>query len=472
MSQLELKDAPKPDTVELVEVPPELLSERRKANLMTPICRLPDELLVAIIHDLQNTHHRSKGEHDSDFLDFDDYDSSWVQMTWVCHCIRDLVLNSPELWTRVDSQQSEQWNVLVVSRAQQWGLCISVLSCYLEDLKTPVEHLSQAKHARIKHWRTFTPNAVASLGDVLAPMLSILHAHQLKDSLEFDFVASVARQLVELNISESHIDSWPQLLWPRLRRFRICQTFIEPGDLRRFLHGMAELETLHISDTKHHVPDPIPFDNIPRLMKLNHLRSVFVQNLPEHMLTLLRHISRLKDSGHHPRLELMVTQSWNVEWHVPVLLRHLNDEWGWEQPMPLRSLFRDRSHPSKSFYLVLQPSPLPASYDCPFAMKFHAASSLRILFKLGHEKFVHDYLPAITALDVNGAGRHVSRGFVETLDILMSLKYCPNITHIRWRNVPNTQVILDWIELRRASGRPTPEMVYQRCEDPRSIAGG
>jgi hypothetical protein len=471
MSQLELKDAPKPDTVELVAVPSELLSERRKANLMTPICRLPDELLVAIIRDLQNKHHRSKGEHDSDFFDFDDYDSSWVQMTWVCHCIRDLVLNSPELWTRVDSQQSEQWNVLVVSRARQWGLCISVLSCYLEDLKTPVEHLSQAKYARIKEWGTFTPNAVASLGDLCAPMLSILHAHELQDSLAFDFVASVAHQLVELNICAAHLNSWPQLVWPRLRRFKICHTFIKPVDLRKFIQVMTQLETLHISDTNQSVLDPIPFENILRLSKLNHLRSVFVQDPPEHMLTLLEHISRLKDPGHHPRLNLIATQSWNLELHAPVLLRRLDDEWGWKQPMPSKTLFRDRSDPSKRFSLVLQPSTLPASHDYPFAKKFHAHSSLRIMFKLGHGEFVHEYLPAITALDVDGARRRVSRGFVETLEILMSPKYCPNITHIRWRNMLNTQVILDWIEMRRASGRSILEVVYQRCQDP-SIAGG
>jgi hypothetical protein len=157
------------------------LSERRKQNSLTLICRLPHELLVAIIRDVQiqrdQSHdNRAKIELESEFFDFDSYNTLWFRITWICIHIRNVALNSPELWTRVVSKQTKQWNALMLSRAEASGLCINV--CDGPDIETLLENISRATYARMvsyRHSDSQTQNAVESLRDAPATMLSILH---------------------------------------------------------------------------------------------------------------------------------------------------------------------------------------------------------------------------------------------------------------------------------------------------------
>jgi hypothetical protein len=61
-------------------------------NSITPICRLPDELLVLVICNLQFKKTLS-GKVDDAFLDFEDHDFRWMSITWVCKHIYDVAVS-------------------------------------------------------------------------------------------------------------------------------------------------------------------------------------------------------------------------------------------------------------------------------------------------------------------------------------------------------------------------------------------
>jgi hypothetical protein len=103
--------------------------------------------------------------------------------------------------------------------------------------------------------------------------------------------------------------------------------------------------------------------------------------------------------------------------------------------------------------------------NLPSVPRPYATSSLRIIFEIGHIDILRDYLPAISALEIDGAGNHVKQDFLHGLDELMNPNFCPNITRIVLHDLYNTQLVRDWVEKRGASGHPLQEIVYEQCED-------
>jgi hypothetical protein len=68
------------------------LDLKNHRNSITPICCLPDELLVLVIRKLRFKKVLS-GKVDDAFFDFEDHDFRWIHITWVCKHIHDVAIS-------------------------------------------------------------------------------------------------------------------------------------------------------------------------------------------------------------------------------------------------------------------------------------------------------------------------------------------------------------------------------------------
>jgi hypothetical protein len=134
-----------------VEPKPWVMLKQR--NSMTPICQLPEELLVHVLHILQTK------EGAKYFLDTpsswpcDHHDFTWVRATWVCSHIRNIAICASKLWPWVDYSKSKEWNALTVSRAGKAALNVDMPLFERNDEELIAEtatapYLVQAERAR------------------------------------------------------------------------------------------------------------------------------------------------------------------------------------------------------------------------------------------------------------------------------------------------------------------------------------
>jgi hypothetical protein len=87
-------------------------------NALLPICRLPPEIVVAIITYVQ----RRSWSFDDLFVRFN---RSWVRIMLVCRYFRKLAIQTPVLWTVVSyNERSERWRNLCIERSQTAPLCV------------------------------------------------------------------------------------------------------------------------------------------------------------------------------------------------------------------------------------------------------------------------------------------------------------------------------------------------------------
>jgi hypothetical protein len=87
-------------------------------NALLPICRLPPEIVVAIITYVQ----RRSWSFDDLFVQFN---YSWVRIMLVCRYFREVAVQTPVLWTVVNHYKgSKRWRNLCIERSQTAPLCV------------------------------------------------------------------------------------------------------------------------------------------------------------------------------------------------------------------------------------------------------------------------------------------------------------------------------------------------------------
>jgi hypothetical protein len=118
------------------------LDLKNHRNPITPICRLPDELLVLVIRNLQFKKTLS-GKVDEAFFDFDDHDFRWIRITWLCKHIHDVA---------VSLDKGTHWNKLALSRSKRSALIINALEQGNNRFvrASPTLEFLEAGHARVK----------------------------------------------------------------------------------------------------------------------------------------------------------------------------------------------------------------------------------------------------------------------------------------------------------------------------------
>jgi hypothetical protein len=443
------------------------LNEQELASSMSGICQLPEELLLLILGELQIKPDRSSSQHNVDFYKFDEYDISWIRMTWVCRRIRNVAISSPELWTRVYSKQTREWNALVISRAEHRDLIIDLSHVSGGDMKTPAENLSRSACTRIQHWGKHTQKALVLHTDFSTnARITIFHAHVLPNLIAISFTVSLANQLVELCLSDTSLASWPRLEWPRLRRLGLMEPYINPEDLVVILHDMSQIEVLSISNLRHRASSDVEISNgIPNSFPCDRIHKVSIIDHPRNVLQILERISQMKRSHHFACLDLQVKQYWNTDTEVPILLAHLMNEWGWNHPISSDALFRDRNHSSGQYSLVLFPDHSSKASYSSAGSDVYTASKIQIHCKLEENRILRGYQAVITSLEIEGARRSLRKKFFNDLNELISPRRFPNIARIVFRRMYDTQLIREWMKGHEALGGPALEAIYDGCED-------
>jgi hypothetical protein len=152
---------------DIEELESRIVELKRKRNSLAHICRLPNELLVFLTYGLRcmlSELHRGM------------LSPSPVQTKPICASIR---------------------------------LNIMHKTC-----------IFKASWARIGFWGTVTQEAMVKN---FPANLTILHVHTLRTFAAIAFLAVLADQLVEIHIGETYLMMWPQVAWPRLRRFGVSE---------------------------------------------------------------------------------------------------------------------------------------------------------------------------------------------------------------------------------------------------------
>jgi hypothetical protein len=220
-----------------------LLTLKRKRNSLITLCRLPDELLVKILRNLQV---KAKGfTTDTDFFNFQSHDFSWTRLSHVCKHIHTVAITTPQLWAWVVWTKPPEWNSLVITRSQSAPM--TVYRTRIRDPEVWASILdSKLAHGVVVHAQIdlYKENIWSNM--INFTWLTVLHVGNMSCSKveHADILATLAPQLIELCAFEPELHTWPKLPWLKLRRFHISTPSTTLGYLTDMVSGMQELRVL------------------------------------------------------------------------------------------------------------------------------------------------------------------------------------------------------------------------------------
>jgi hypothetical protein len=211
------------------------LDFKRAQNALLPICRLPPEIVVAIITHMQ---HRSWSFDDL----FVQYNHSWVRIMLVCRYFREIAVQTPVLWTVVNyCEGSKRWRNLCIERSQTAPLCV-----YSETALPP----DQWEQVRIAHLVKYSGESE----DAFRCPASLLQELKIRGlfTVSTALLHSVATSLRFLHLSG--LETCPilddTLSLPSLRHLKVSDTRFS-YNLHEFVHllqGMPMLDTLFVKN--------------------------------------------------------------------------------------------------------------------------------------------------------------------------------------------------------------------------------
>jgi hypothetical protein len=326
---------------EIVELETRIVALKRKRNFCVPLCRLPDEITVLILHHarrpLDQPVERDRMSRPSylgffvlpGFCDFL-YDRTWLRSTAVCSSIRDIALNTPALWSYIDVGAHKELLALHISRALGIPLVMN-LDNRKDRVIATTEHLTIANAVRVCDGED-----VSRLLDV-SQKLKTLHVTGVKHEHQMHALSQIAPHLEELYLLGMLA---PAVLqgWTNLRRLCLDSMIIKLGTMHSLLRKMHSLEELTVIDAIYGTlyeadadqrPISEHFASSPCLQKLKQI-TVVMDFFPT--LVLLQCIAGLRHSTHDIALHLDKDDPdrWTVverEEDVIPLVEHLLEVW-------------------------------------------------------------------------------------------------------------------------------------------------
>jgi hypothetical protein len=313
-------------------------------NALTPLYRLPIEILALIMEQLQliqsnnDFHSTFKSKHastddsfrpggfDSEFHAFCD-DLYWHEMkaiVFVCKRFWEAAQSYPRLWAivRIPGSYRRSWGF-----ARAAGRSLELQCEPSQDTESYSEirearkvmdraHailLTAAEQIQLNHgMEIFTDDIDSVQREDPAPLLTILklhvrHINRYSDTFDGG-LSWVWAQLTDLDLTGLVLlaGTWPSKAWPQLRRFRLERVSVEPDFFMKMLYLMPKLETLSLMDLYGYDPGDLMDDALIEstamrmfddedtdtsgfLGKLKHLH---IQDNPQIICSLLRTFAR------------------------------------------------------------------------------------------------------------------------------------------------------------------------------------
>jgi hypothetical protein len=211
----------------IAELYKEIRQLRTKRNLISPLLRLPAEILVHIMILLQGV----VGQPNSFLSTFSwhTFDSNWVNITQACSRTRQVALETQNLWVMFDLTQnrrrSKSWLELTWQRAGNAGLTIAVNRDIQEPLSMP--YVARAKSLRVFPTTESKDGMLARALNKPIPLienLDLLYGNLL---VRKTFLGGTSHTLRSLFLISARIESAPGL--PNLRVMQLHRVFADPG---------------------------------------------------------------------------------------------------------------------------------------------------------------------------------------------------------------------------------------------------
>jgi hypothetical protein len=225
---------------------------RIRRNAMTPLGRIPPDVLADILHLLVRAEHVAPdAAHTFDFP-FGER-TEWTRVTRVCRYIRDVALGAPWLWAYIDLKRNPAWVDLCIARSRSSPVAVNI---HKELLSTNEAHvlplLARAHDARIAYSQK--TRDVFSMARMLAeplPLLrSLMYVPEWKqvDPFGVDLLGGATGALTTLVLRNVHLAEG--LAFPALTRLKFkgvidCK---HPERLLRMIDRCSRLQHLRLRD--------------------------------------------------------------------------------------------------------------------------------------------------------------------------------------------------------------------------------
>jgi hypothetical protein len=247
----------------------ELIAAKKVHNGLTPLCRLPDEILTQIL-----VHTQRPVSHDNELLDacgsglYDfSYDQHWSSaVVPICTRIRDLAISTPELWTHVNISWPSDRIRQHLARAQALDLTLT-WETFIEDVEVQADGLlrkvdavlarvcfQKSRVANITMFDPDNPEFVELFARITQPSASIPDASALRvlriiqeyDDGSFLGWIDAHQSLIEAYILMGSVQMPIEACLPHLMRLHLKDLYVDDHFLHviRFLQHTPSLTEL------------------------------------------------------------------------------------------------------------------------------------------------------------------------------------------------------------------------------------
>jgi hypothetical protein len=441
----------------------------RKRNLLVPICKMPEELLVHILRFLQTK--KSDGGSLTIFHSpCQNHDFSWVRATWVCSHMRNVAIGAPELWPWVDSTRRNEWNALTTYRAGAVALNVS-MSFDDEDEVWFDKGATETAPYLVKAGRAcvdFTHRVVKDILVTKFPAsLTVLETNNFHGSSAIAILPSLARQLVQFQVDATEVGSWPTLTWLKLRYFQLTRPSFKPNSLERIIAGMSQLEILYIGSVSQITENPssslansgsntsttpqVGCDTTPPLHRLQRFHINDVQVTMVAMMSSLSCIRPLEQMS----FDLSIPSGPRSAPKIDLLLRYMHNHLKSFTPS---STLRLRGGPITLTFLDLTWSPNGDNAT-------GRTSTLSILYHTDHDPVFAEYGIIVKTIETDYSQRRSPVNLAERLTGFASKPFV-KLERVIFRSVSLTPALRAWVaSLEEREDGHKIELVYEACRD-------
>ncbi|KAG8893831.1 hypothetical protein FRC00_009970 [Tulasnella sp. 408] len=260
---------------------------RRRRNVAAPIHQFPPEVFITILTHLADAYSLEGKEYRI-------LDLMTVNRTW-----REIIIDSPQLWTTIRSDYPPEFANLVIERSKAHTLSLiwdTSASHYLDsdnDEFKAILELATQNSSRIRSINVVVGRRSAKtlqrLLECPTPQLEILHAKPSSDGAESDlatrsFTLSEGGPLKELALHWVSVSNWSSWRISGLRLLDLYNLVNPPADqILRILSTSPDLEQLSLRFF--HPPTSVPLvrwneHNVGEPIELPHLKKIRLEELP------------------------------------------------------------------------------------------------------------------------------------------------------------------------------------------------